>query len=171
MNSELNEIANILTVFAKVIGCFLIVCLMFSLLYKLYKRVTGKSINWIENGVDINGSSYTERTVDDHLEYLGVDTDESTNIKTSVGVAGSTPVSMASPVTKLETYVYFKYRDEIIKIKSNSNIELYFMVKNKEFKYKTVLNCKVKERSEFDRVILRTIKSIEGISVNYVCNM
>lgn len=139
------------------------------LLYEIYKKKTGKTIDWLEHGLseeDEDEDKETVKVINDKITYLGIKNETSSSYKPSVatGIMSSGLYGTAgvlSPVENSKEVIYFKYGETTFRVKDNT--ELYFLVKEK--KYKDTLNCKVKQVSKLGKVISKTIESIEGVKV------
>lgn len=135
--------------------------------YKIYKKKTGKTIDWLEHGILEEDKDEEEivKIINDKITYLGIKNEKSTKYKTSIGtVTSSSDLSSAlllSPVKESVEVIYFKYGEDVVYISDNP--ELYFLVKEK--KYEDTLNCKVKQVSKLGKIISKTIESIEGVKV------
>lgn len=169
MFNDLNEMISILETILLV---FIMVFITYNILfipYKIYKKVTGKTIGWVEHGIGNSGNKESQDTIEikeDKIYYLGIKSEKCTNYKLSTGVGMLSTklygtMGMLSPVSYTEDVMYFKYKKDILRIESNP--ELYFIVK--DLRYKDKLNCKVKCTTKSGKLISQSIVSIEGVNI------
>lgn len=135
--------------------------------YKIYRRVIGKTTDWIEHGIGYSPQEETVEIIEDKILYLGIKTEEILESKPTTGIGVSS--SDVGVVTK--EVIYLKHKDNVIGITDNP--ELYFLVKNR--KYMDILNCEIRKVSTSSKklhtspkTISQSIKSIEGVKVERV---
>lgn len=169
MVDVLEAIQGIITKSLHVYLAILIPVGIIILLYEIYKKKTGKTIDWLEHGLseeDEDEDKETVKVINDKITYLGIKNETSSSYKPSVatGIMSSGLYGTAgvlSPVENSKEVIYFKYGETTFRVKDN--MELYFLVKEK--KYKDTLNCKVKQVSKLGKITSKTIEFIEGVKV------